>query len=106
MKYTFLAAWTAELKGFTAQIDRILLTEDKLIIRLIRRGEFTIVLNPQNSYIFYSKDNKKHDEAHEIWQNLKNCQIIDLDIYDSDRIIFLNYCKRNIYGEEKTSPYS
>ncbi|MFW5629033.1 MAG: NFACT RNA binding domain-containing protein [Candidatus Cloacimonadaceae bacterium] len=101
MKYTFLAAWTAELQGFKAQIDRILLTEDSLIIRLIRRGEFTIVLNPQNSYIFYSKDNKKHDEAHEIWQNLRNCQIVDLDIYDSDRIIFFELLQRNIYGEEK-----
>lgn len=101
MKYSYLAAWTAEHDGFKAQIDSLILTEDSLIIRLIKRGEFTVVLNPQNSYIFHSEDITKVSESHEIWQNLKNTQIINIDIYDSDRIIFFELLQKNIYGEEK-----
>lgn len=101
MKYALLAKWCKDFSTFGAKIDKLLLLEDALCIRLFPKGNLIIVLNPQNSFVYYDENPLKSSQHSEIWTFLKNYHLSSPMMKEDDRILTFALSLKDIYGEEK-----
>jgi len=99
MKYAYLSAWVKEFTGFTATLESIWLSRERMDIVLKKRGALVAVLAAQNSYIYHEQDHSIPEQAAEIWSFLKGARLSGIRIEPGDRIISFRLLHKNIYGE-------
>lgn len=99
MKYAYLSAWVKEFSGFSATLESIWLSQDRMDIILKRRGSLILVLSAKNSYMYHSDLQGPPEKSTEIWNFLKGANLSSLRIEVADRIISFKLTHKNIYGE-------
>lgn len=101
MKYVYLAAWAREYAEYKAALDKIWLHQDALYLGLIGGSALVFVLNMKDSFVYHQKGCTMPKEAREIWANLRNSKLDNLQMRDDDRILTLDLHFQDIYGEDR-----
>jgi predicted ribosome quality control (RQC) complex YloA/Tae2 family protein len=101
MKYVYLAKWVKEYADFSATLDTIWLDQDALFLGLNRGAALVFVLSPKDSFIYHQDECPIPKNAHELWKNLRNSLLRNIQISPDDRILTFELHHKDIYGEDK-----